>query len=229
MAEASRASAANQEPSGASGKVEELLCKPFDEALKHCPALAEYIQKNSTEDSGKLEKEFREHWHREAPQELRQVLEEIVDPEAAAANVAETEAFLRNRTPLVEDLLSEGAEQSASSDRLVVRQELSREQGLDIDHDQEDDQFADLDIASAVDRLLSLSFEAAMKTSVELRDYVRSPKRSKDEIADLEAEFAQNWSLEAPTELRDILEELLFPDVVASRQARESRAPIARL
>ncbi|CAE7877088.1 unnamed protein product [Symbiodinium sp. KB8] len=71
------------EPNGVSRKVEELLCKPFDEALKHCPALAEYIQKNSSkEDSGTLEKEFREHWHREAPQELRQVLEEIVDPEA---------------------------------------------------------------------------------------------------------------------------------------------------
>eukprot|EP00439_Symbiodinium_sp_Y106_P019682 s600_g2.t1 len=190
MADASRASAANQ--------VEELLCKPFDEALKHCPALAEYIQKNSTE-------EFRRRGAI-APQELRQVLEEIVDPEAAAANVAETEAFLRNRTPLVEDPLSEGAEHSASSDRLVVRQELSGEQGLGIDHDQEDDQFADLDIASAVDRLLSMSFEAAMKTSMELRDYVRNPKRSKDEIADLEAEFAQSWSLEAPTELRDILE-----------------------
>ncbi|CAE7446484.1 unnamed protein product [Symbiodinium microadriaticum] len=132
MADVSRASS-NQdphEPNGVSRKVEELLCKPFDEALKHCPALAEYIQKNSSkEDSGTLEKEFREHWHREAPQELRQVLEEIVDPEAAAANVAETEAFLRNRSSLVEDPLPEGAEHSASSDKLVVRQDVNREQG----------------------------------------------------------------------------------------------------
>ena len=42
--------------------------------------------------------------------------------------------------------------------------------------------------------------------AVPVHPEVRNPKRSKDEIADLEAEFAQSWSLEAPTELRDILE-----------------------
>ena len=147
---------------------------------------------------------------------------------------------------------------------------------------QEEDQFANVDIRSAVDRLLSLPFEAAMETSEELRRYaaqlkpveaalfvlksgfgdlcfragrcfpcvqseVRNPKRSKDEIADLEAEFAQSWSLEAPSDLRDVLaarsrretqclrvlitprrkEEVLFPDIVAARQAQEARQPMS--
>ena len=83
---------------------------------------------------------------------------------------------------------------------------------------------------------------------------VRDPKRSRDEIADLEAEFAQSWSLEAPAELREVLdpdwrssmllcfwgvpsrestleaqEQVLFPEIVAAREERESRQPIARL
>ncbi|CAE7715866.1 unnamed protein product [Symbiodinium pilosum] len=74
-----------------------------------------------------------------------------------------------------------------------------------------------------------MSFDEAMQMSKELRNYVRDPKRSRDEIADLEAEFAQSWSLEAPAELREVLEQVLFPEIVAAREERESRQPIARL
>ncbi|CAK9066095.1 ABC transporter D family member 2, partial [Durusdinium trenchii] len=83
-------------------RVRALLQQPFDQALKACPALREYIQNRSDEDAKALEEEFREHWHAEAPLEMRQILEEILDPEVAAANVAATEALLQEKAPTLD-------------------------------------------------------------------------------------------------------------------------------
>eukprot|EP00913_Durusdinium_trenchii_P030610 g28667.t1 len=52
-------------------RVRALLQQPFDQALKACPALREYIQNRSDEDAKALEEEFREHWHAEAEHGVR--------------------------------------------------------------------------------------------------------------------------------------------------------------
>merc|ERR1712118_442358 len=72
--------------------VDELLQKSFDEALRDFPALKEHI--SSQEDAKDVEEEFRHSWHPEAPEALRQVLEELMDPRAAAANSKETADFM---------------------------------------------------------------------------------------------------------------------------------------
>eukprot|EP00913_Durusdinium_trenchii_P020851 g19590.t1 len=89
--------------------------------------------------------------------------------------------------------------------------------------DDEDD-FADVNVTAAVDKLLAMPFEAALKECKELRAYVHSSERSKVEIQELEAEIKDSWSSDAPTELRDLLdtwgsEELLFPEIAKRRAA----------
>lgn len=49
--------------------------------------------------------------------------------------------------------------------------------------------------------------------------------RSDAEIRDLEAEFRSAWSPDAPSELRELLEELLFPELAR----RKAEAPLSRL
>merc|ERR1719491_2209411 len=71
--------------------IDELLGKPFDEAILEFPALREHISQQ--EDAEDVEEEFRQHWHPEAPVALRQVLEELLDPAAVAANAEETADF----------------------------------------------------------------------------------------------------------------------------------------
>ncbi|CAK9041104.1 Hydrophilic compounds import ATP-binding/permease protein BacA (Hydrophilic compounds ABC transporter BacA) [Durusdinium trenchii] len=92
--------------------------------------------------------------------------------------------------------------------------------------DDEDD-FADVNVTAAVDKLLAMPFEAALKECKELRAYVHSSERSKVEIQELEAEIKDSWSSDAPTELRDLLEELLFPEIAKRRAAHAG--PLSRL
>merc|ERR1712054_575342 len=68
------------------------LEKSFDEALRDFAPLKQHI--TSQEDAAEVEDEFRQSWHAEAPEALRQVLEELLDPVAAAANAKETSNFL---------------------------------------------------------------------------------------------------------------------------------------
>ncbi|CAE8635216.1 unnamed protein product [Polarella glacialis] len=80
-----------------SRKVDDLLQTPFDEAIRSCEPLRAYVHSHgrNADEIKELEDEFRTGWHPEAPVELRQVLAEILDPEAAAEAAAATEALLR--------------------------------------------------------------------------------------------------------------------------------------
>eukprot|EP00435_Cladocopium_sp_Y103_P048281 s1075_g14.t1 len=72
--------------------------------------------------------------------------------------------------------------------------------------DEEEDPFADVNVTATIDKLLALPFESAMAECKELRAYVHSPERSKEEISELEIEFRESWSPEAPQELRELLD-----------------------
>jgi len=216
-------------------KVKALLSKPFDEALEDCDALKEYIRSHGKEDAKALEEEFREHWHVEAPLAMRQILEEVLDPEVAAANVAATEALLSEKAPLLDD---EAESTSLREKAESGFQDGSRNNELDyrgprenpadsmppID-DEEEDPFADVNVTAAIDKLLSLPYETAIVECKELQAYVHSSDRSKQEVLDLEAEFKESWSPEAPRELRDLLEELLFPEIAK----RKAEGPMSKL
>ena len=231
-------------------KVKALLSKPFDEALEDCAALKEYIRSHGKEDAKALEEEFREHWHVEAPLAMRQILEEVLDPEVAAANVAATEALLSEKAPLLNDeaestSLREKAESGFQAPVMTPSaadgfwfQDGSRDNELDyrgprenpadsmppID-DEEEDPFADVNVTAAIDKLLSLPFETAIVECKKLQAYVHSSDRGKQEVLDLEAEFKESWSPEAPRELRDLLEELLFPEIAK----RKAEGPMSKL
>eukprot|EP00933_Yihiella_yeosuensis_P078733 TRINITY_DN9054_c3_g1_i1.p1 TRINITY_DN9054_c3_g1~~TRINITY_DN9054_c3_g1_i1.p1 ORF type:complete len:317 (+),score=89.75 TRINITY_DN9054_c3_g1_i1:45-953(+) len=77
--------------------VDALLQMSFDEALKSCQQLNEYVygQNRDPDEVKALIEEFKVDWHPEAPAELRHVLEELLDPEAAAASAAATQALLQ--------------------------------------------------------------------------------------------------------------------------------------
>lgn len=197
-------------------RVMSLLSKPFDQALRDCAALKEYINSRSPEEAQALEEEFREHWHLEAPLAMRQILEEVLDPEVAAANVAATEALLAEKAPLLEEEGSpslreqaeggfqEGSVRDNDSDYRGPRENPA--QGMPPIDDEEEDPFADVNVTATIDRLLALPFESAMAGCKELRAYVFSPERSKEEISELEVEFRESWSPEAPPELRELLD-----------------------
>ncbi|CAJ1450409.1 unnamed protein product [Effrenium voratum] len=230
------------------GRVQALLNKPFDEALKDCAVLREYI--NSSEDSAALTQEFRENWHAEAPLPLRQLLEELLDPEVARANVAATEALLLSRA----QVLPLGEEAPASKPRRDGGQEDASGQGPEAEGmppiDDEVDEFVQVNVSEAVDKLLALSFEEALReckvpcsagcsvcesaglgevVRQELRTYVQSPE-SVGERKALAAEFQSAWSPEAPLELRELLEELLFPEIAAKKaQSAPPLPPPSRL
>eukprot|EP00405_Crypthecodinium_cohnii_P015293 CAMPEP_0206454218 /NCGR_PEP_ID=MMETSP0324_2-20121206/21006_1 /ASSEMBLY_ACC=CAM_ASM_000836 /TAXON_ID=2866 /ORGANISM="Crypthecodinium cohnii, Strain Seligo" /LENGTH=308 /DNA_ID=CAMNT_0053924649 /DNA_START=75 /DNA_END=1001 /DNA_ORIENTATION=+ len=75
-------------------EIEALLNLPFEDALQKCPAIKKYIDEH--EDSAELLVEFRDAWSPSAPVELRQVLEELLDPDVAQARKESTEAFLKD-------------------------------------------------------------------------------------------------------------------------------------
>lgn len=60
-------------------RVNSLLQMTFHEALTSCSALANFI--GGQEDPALVEEEFAQHWHQEAPAEMRFVLEELVAAE----------------------------------------------------------------------------------------------------------------------------------------------------
>ncbi|CAJ1374411.1 unnamed protein product [Effrenium voratum] len=95
--------------------------------------------------------------------------------------------------------------------------------------DDEVDEFVQVNVSEAVDKLLALSFEEALRECKELRTYVQSPE-SVGERKALAAEFQSAWSPEAPLELRELLEELLFPEIAAKKaQSAPPLPPPSRL
>lgn len=77
-------------------RMEGLLEKPFQEALQACQALRQYIDEQSDPE---LEKEFEEHWHPKAPEELRHVMRELLQGEAAIVEVGVAEEHGGRRLP----------------------------------------------------------------------------------------------------------------------------------
>ncbi|CAE8595786.1 unnamed protein product, partial [Polarella glacialis] len=77
--------------------------------------------------------------------------------------------------------------------------------------------------SSRVEMLLSMPFKEALEECEELRRFVRNPARPEADTKELEAEFLENWSPEAPKELRDVLEELLDPEVADSAAEDQAR------
>eukprot|EP00930_Biecheleria_cincta_P102521 TRINITY_DN94268_c0_g1_i1.p1 TRINITY_DN94268_c0_g1~~TRINITY_DN94268_c0_g1_i1.p1 ORF type:complete len:265 (-),score=60.63 TRINITY_DN94268_c0_g1_i1:36-788(-) len=193
-------------------RVAQLLHLPFDEALKECGQLQLYIQER--EDAESLEAEFRENWHPEAPAELRQVLEEILDPELAAAAADATEAFLRNPTETHGDMLGEAPSPlDGNGDRTGGGTDESLDDMSVTDHSEIDEDFAGASVVSDVDALLAGSFEEAVQTCDALRQYIQN--RGGSEANELEDEFRANWHPDAPSALRQVLMELLDPELAS--------------
>lgn len=86
-----------------SAKVDALLALPFDQALERCPELAQYIA--AQENPDEVSVEFSQRWGdpQLVPAELRTVLEELLSPDLAAVNAAETEAFMSRMAATNED------------------------------------------------------------------------------------------------------------------------------
>lgn len=115
--------------------IDDLLRTPFDEALKNCAALQQYIA--AQPDAKSTEQEFREAWGTNC-EPLRGVVEALLDPEIAAANKKaadalrmemEKNAFLRgDRSPM--HSLGRFQDESMTGERLSMQsfrgfQELS--------------------------------------------------------------------------------------------------------
>eukprot|EP00419_Tripos_fusus_P058588 CAMPEP_0172917580 /NCGR_PEP_ID=MMETSP1075-20121228/198617_1 /TAXON_ID=2916 /ORGANISM="Ceratium fusus, Strain PA161109" /LENGTH=200 /DNA_ID=CAMNT_0013777075 /DNA_START=58 /DNA_END=657 /DNA_ORIENTATION=+ len=169
--------------------VEELLSVPLEQAIQACDALRAYIEGH--EDSASLREEFRESWHPDAPADLRQVLEEVIDPEAfAAAATLEVEAAASHRVdvplplphsgPLLQDAehpvgfmqderwqLDEAGNQTA----IPVNRQLEAE-------DDEDDEASSAN-HDKVKALLALPFDQALKECGELQRYINGAEDKK--------------------------------------------------
>lgn len=216
-----RSSAEEVEESRTATSVEDLLSQPFEEALRRCDALRKYIDEG--EDAIAVKEEFRESWHSEAPAGLRQVLEEILDPAAAAANNAETEAFLKDPSrafptvgapdggvPLSRPVDREEPEGHALEGRehLLARAQGREEELLRLQESGEE---------SKIDDMLGRPFEEVFSECSELRNYIRS----REDAGDLEQEFRDHWHPDAPPELRQVLQELLYPLVAAASASEQ--------
>lgn len=225
--------------------VDTLLSQPFEQALESCAALREYIAARG-EAAAELAEEFREHWHRDAPAELRQVLEELIDPAVAAASRVATEAFLRDPTsalpPFDFDGLdgSEGRGAEGEPERRTSEMELLSGEELEAKLLRADERAANKASEAAevaenakaeaaadaaaealsrrAEALLALPFDEAMGECDALRKYVRE----REDSADVEIEFRTHWHLEAPSQLREVLVEVLDPEVAAEAAAAAS-------
>mmetsp|Transcript_9235 Transcript_9235/g.16630 ORF Transcript_9235/g.16630 Transcript_9235/m.16630 type:complete len:187 (+) Transcript_9235:43-603(+) len=69
--------AALNEIVGAS-EVDELLSLPFEEAWEQCEELRDYVETNGSDNPAALRDEFRRHWGPDAPEALREVLQELL-------------------------------------------------------------------------------------------------------------------------------------------------------
>eukprot|EP00927_Polykrikos_kofoidii_P012427 TRINITY_DN1534_c1_g1_i1.p1 TRINITY_DN1534_c1_g1~~TRINITY_DN1534_c1_g1_i1.p1 ORF type:complete len:279 (-),score=62.22 TRINITY_DN1534_c1_g1_i1:33-824(-) len=207
-----------------------LLSLPFDEALRRCPALMQYIQTSGNVDGDVHEvmNDFRENWHSGAPRELWVVLEEILQPERA--DVAESEELdeeigaariesvgisekIQLRT--VPNGSHDDGSQRLDSSTIVGRQ---FDQGADRRRDVEaydEKETEDETEDPRIETLLALPFREALQRCPELAMYLEA-QEAPDEVR---AEFEQHWSEEAPTELRDVLLEVLHPEVAAVNSA----------
>jgi len=222
------------DPEDLSCKVDSLLQQPFDKALTMLPALRDYVE--GQEDAAAVMEEFRAAWHPEASAELRQVLEEIIDPAAAAASAAATEEFMKNPTAALpiggigssvyDDMLDSdsdprGLQFDAGAEERFSDSDSTRQlRGMpsDIAAEEEEDQHrADLD--AAVDGLLRRRFDEVLRDFPALREHITL----QDDAKDVELEFRQSWSPEAPEALRLVLEELLDP-AAAAANAKETTA-----
>lgn len=216
-------------------KVDTLLRLPFEEALAVFPQLKAYIDEHAnSDDEQPLVDEFREAWSPDAPQELRDVLEQLIDPEAYEAasklplsvqdgvhfgsdelgemqqdgpssgkfgNSADEQGLFNlpmdgyETSPAVQRLLDEG-----NVDELLRLEELDSTMQEESVH------------LEAVEELLRKSFDEALVECDALQSYL---EMQGDERKDVEEEFRSCWSPDAPTELRDVLAQLLDPDAAA--------------
>lgn len=197
-------------------RVDDLLGRPFQEALRLLPALRHYIE--TQEDAKELEEEFRTAWHPEAPAELRQVLEEIIDPGAFAASAAATEEFLKDPTaafPGEADLSMEKFDETfhledLSEADLRGAQQLRGESFEELPEDEE--QSVQAYACEQVDKLLHQTFDEAVRDCPALRQYIASQENARE----VEEEFRQSWHVDAPEALRQVLEEILDPAAAAT-------------
>jgi len=214
----SDAGATIEEEGSLQHRVDEILSMPFEQALQACDSLRVYIEGH--EDAVALREEFRESWHLDAPADLRQVLEEVIDPEAFAAAAAfEVEAaavrlvdlpLLPHGEPLMREAeqpvdlmhdekmqLDHDETQAAKPTAIPVNH-----QPMDEDYDNDEAFSANHDRAKA---LLALPFDEALSQCGELQRYIQGA----DDGEALEREFQEHWHLDAPEALRDVLFELL--------------------
>lgn len=94
--------------------VDELLSRPFREVIQEWPALREYLAEQG-EDEAEVTQQFEEHWHAEAPDELRVVLLELLGEADEGADEEDEDSEestgagpLGRRRFSVEDLEEEG-------------------------------------------------------------------------------------------------------------------------
>lgn len=205
-------------------QIDLLLAMPFEEALASCEALRRYIAAH--EDPEGLTREFREHWP-EAPAALRQVLEELLDPDLAATNSAAAEAFLEDprgvalaaaAAPGDAPAQADGAAAGAAAELAGVGAgESPLGRGAAVAALDEDD-----DLSTRIGRLLDTPLDEAMRGCAELREYIMQ----RPDAQQVEAEFRDHWGPEAPFQLRELLAELLDPQLasaaVAERDALSS-------
>merc|ERR1712008_379072 len=198
-------------------RVQELLSVPFEQALQACDALRAYI--DGHEDAAALREEFRESWHPDAPADLRQVLEEVIDPEAFAAAAAfEAEAAAEHAVDL--PLLAphggpvlRDAEQpldfihNEKRPLDIVEPQTAKPAAIPMNHQfmAEDDDGTPSANHDRLKALLALPFDQALSQCGELQRYIQG---AADREA-LEREFRENWHVDAPDALQDVLFELL--------------------
>lgn len=218
-------------PSGlVNSQVDALLAQPFELALAGCKPLEHYIAGH--EDAASVRKEFREHWGTGAPAEMRQVLEEFLDPEIAAANATAVQAFARDpASPALHGETAgpmpmpgqgfnlEGASPLPSTSRQQGGQEMHGDIGEeDFDEEETEDGEDSVDLTGEVERLLRTDLKDAMSQSEELRHYILD----REDAEELKAEFEEYWGPNAPKALHQVLEEVLWPALArAEAEKRE--------
>lgn len=210
-------------------RVDVLLGMPFEEALKAFPQLQQYILEH--DDAASLQKEFQQSWHPEAPRELRDVLEELLDPEAHAAAADAAQRLEATPSGLEMSSFASPPEEELSPHRIKVQTGVSDDMasGLRFMPESSDTPESPLwamqraessapeaddedSVAAEIEALLSTPFEEAVQRCTLLQRYLGAQG---DDAKDIEEEFRVNWSLDAPQELRDVLRQMLDPEADA--------------
>jgi hypothetical protein len=199
--------------------VSSLLGKPFDQALQEFPPLQRYLEENETEDDpGACENEFRGHWGLEAPTDLRELLDDLLNnPTRVKVNLLFSKPFdeaLKEFPELREYIKENDPEDDPGACEQEFRLHWGMEEAPADLHmllenllNPEPEKAKDPEVAS----LLAKPFDQALKECPQLRTYIDESKKQ-DDSGQEEKELRAHWGPEAPAAMHEFLRDLLHPE-----------------